>query len=30
MLSAFPIGLDGDYDRNGAILTYNAKLANNL
>lgn len=30
MLSAFPIWLDGDYDRNQAILTYNAKLANNL
>lgn len=30
MLSAFPIGNDGDYDRKDAILTYNAKLANNL
>jgi len=30
MLSAFPIGNDGDYDREQAILTYNAKLANNL
>lgn len=30
MLSAFPIGTDGDYDREQALLTYNAKLANNL
>lgn len=30
MLSAFPIWNDGDYDRKQAILTYNAKLANNL
>lgn len=30
MLSAFPIGNDWDYDRQQAILTYNAKLANNL
>jgi len=30
MLSAFPIGNDGDYDRKDAILMYNAKLANNL
>gem|GEM_PF-777224 len=30
MLSAFPIGNDGDYDREQAVLTYNAKLANNL
>jgi len=30
MLSAFPIGNDGDYDRKDAVLTYNAKLANNL
>jgi len=30
MLSAFPIGNDGDYDREQAIFTYNAKLANNL
>jgi methionyl-tRNA synthetase len=29
-LSAFPIWNDGDYDRAQAILTYNAKLANNL
>jgi methionyl-tRNA synthetase len=30
MLSAFPIGNDGDYDRQDAIKTFNAKLANNL
>lgn len=30
MLSAFPLGNDGDYDRKDAILTFNAKLANNL
>lgn len=30
MLSAFPIWNDWDYDRQQAILTYNAKLANNL
>lgn len=30
MLSAFPIGNDGDYDRADAIKLYNAKLANNL
>jgi len=30
MLSAFPIWNDGDYDRQDAIKTYNAKLANNL
>lgn len=30
MLSAFPIGNDGDYDRADAVKTYNAKLANNL
>jgi len=30
MLSAFPVGNDGDYDRADAIKTYNAKLANNL
>lgn len=30
MLSAFSIGNDGDYDRKDAILTYNAKMANNL
>ena len=30
MLSAFPIWNDGNYDRDDAIKTYNAKLANNL
>ncbi len=30
MLSAFNIGQDGDFDQKQAILTYNAKLANNL
>lgn len=30
LLSAFPIGEDGDFDKNQAILMYNAKLANNL
>lgn len=30
MLSAFPIGNDGDYDRDEAIKLYNAKLANNF
>ncbi len=30
MLSAFPIWQDWDYDRAQAILTYNAKLANNF
>jgi methionyl-tRNA synthetase len=30
MLSAFPFWLDGDYDRKDAILTYNAKLNDNL
>ncbi len=30
ILSAFPIGNDGDYDRQDAVLMYNAKLANNL
>lgn len=30
MLSAFPIGNDGNYDREEAIKIYNAKLANNL
>lgn len=30
MLSAFPVGNDGDYDRQEAIKLYNAKLANNL
>ncbi|MDA9129381.1 methionine--tRNA ligase [Candidatus Gracilibacteria bacterium] len=30
ILSAFPIGNDGDYNRDDAIKTFNAKLANNL
>ncbi len=30
MLSGFPIGNDWDYDRKDAVLTYNAKLANNF
>jgi len=30
ILSAFPIGNDGDYNRDDALKTYNAKLANNL
>ncbi len=30
LFSAFPIGEDGDFDKNQAILMYNAKLANNL
>lgn len=30
MLSAFPIGNDGDYDRRDAILNFNAKMANNF
>jgi methionyl-tRNA synthetase len=30
LFTAFPIGEDGDFDQNQAILTYNAKLANNL
>lgn len=30
MLSAFPIWNDGNYDRDEAIKTFNAKLANNL
>ena len=30
MLSAFPIGNDGDYDRKDAILNFNAKMANNF
>lgn len=30
ILSAFPIGSDGDFDQKQAILTFNAKLANNL
>ncbi|PZM83263.1 methionine--tRNA ligase [Candidatus Gracilibacteria bacterium] len=30
LLSSFNIGQDGDFDQTQAILTYNAKLANNL
>jgi methionyl-tRNA synthetase len=30
MLSCINIGQDGDFDQKQAILTYNAKLANNL
>ncbi len=30
LFTAFPIGEDGDFDKNQAILTYNAKLSNNL
>lgn len=30
LLSAFPIGEDGDFSEEQAILMYNAKLANNL
>nr|MDD3720264.1 methionine--tRNA ligase [Candidatus Gracilibacteria bacterium] len=30
LLSSFNIGQDGDFDEKQAILTYNAKLANNL
>jgi methionyl-tRNA synthetase len=30
LLSTFNIGQDGDFDQKQAILTYNAKLANNL
>lgn len=30
ILSSFNIGQDGDFDQKQAILTYNAKLANNL
>jgi methionyl-tRNA synthetase len=30
MLSSFNIGQDGDFDQKQAVLTYNAKLANNL
>lgn len=30
LLSSFNIGQDGDFDQKQAILTYNAKLANNL
>jgi len=30
LFTAFPIGEDGDFSREQAILTYNAKLSNNL
>lgn len=30
LLSSFNIGQDGDFDQKQALLTYNAKLANNL
>lgn len=30
LFTAFPIGEDGDFDQNQAILTFNAKLSNNL
>lgn len=30
LFTAFPIGEDGDFDQNQAIITYNAKLSNNL
>ena len=30
LFTAFPIGEDGDFSRDQAILTYNAKLSNNL
>lgn len=30
LFTAFPIGEDGDFDREKVILTYNAKLSNNL
>ena len=30
LLTAFPIGEDGDFDQNQAILTFNAKLSNNV
>lgn len=30
LFSAFPIGEDGDFDREQAIFTFNAKLSNNL
>lgn len=30
LFTAFPIGEDGDFDKNQAILTFNAKLSNNL
>ncbi len=30
LFTAFPIGEDGDFDQKQAIITYNAKLSNNL
>lgn len=30
LLTAFPIGQDGDFSESQAILTFNAKLANNI
>ena len=30
LFTAFPIGEDGDFDREQAILSFNAKLSNNL
>lgn len=30
LFTAFPVGEDGDFDQNQAILTFNAKLSNNL
>lgn len=30
LFTAFPIGEDGDFDQDQAILQFNAKLANNL
>ena len=30
LLNGFPIGEDGDFDREQALLMYNAKLSNNL
>jgi methionyl-tRNA synthetase len=30
LLSSFNIGQDGDFDQKQAVLTYNAKLANNF
>jgi methionyl-tRNA synthetase len=30
LFTAFPIGEDGDFSQEQAILTFNAKLSNNL
>ena len=30
LFTAFPIGEDGDFSQDQAILTYNAKLSNNV